>query len=171
MLDGKAKTKPVVSKHDETVINDNKDSVSSTLIQELTQQVHELKEADLRSKADYQNLVRRTQEERSKLVKLASLGIVEDLLQPLDHLSMAAAQLKDSGLDMVVKQFWTVLNQHGLVETQVEGLPFDPHTMEVVDKQGDSDIVTGVVTRGYQLNGEVIRHAKVVVGGQTTSST
>ena len=162
MSDGKAKTKPVTAAEE---------AAQQTQLQELEEQIHTLKEAQLRSQADYHNLVRRTQEDRAKLVKLATLGLVEDLLQPLDHLSMAAAQLKDAGLDMVIKQFWSVLNQQGLEELQVLGKPFDAHTMEVVDKVGDSETVTQVVSRGYQLNGEVIRHAKVVVGAETTPTT
>ncbi len=136
----------------------------------LAEQVSALKEDVLRSQADYQNLLRRTQEERSKLIKLASASLVEDLVQPLDHLSMAVEQINDPGLEMVHKQFWSVLEQHGLAEIAVLGKTFDPRLMEVVEKNGDSDVVTKVVTRGYTLNGEVIRHAKVIVGETTTQT-
>ena len=68
------------------------------------------------------------------------------------------------------------VNRYGFLETpyrRVEkikavGEKFDVATMEVVEKPGQSKsdqdlIVTKVRKNGYLLNGEVIRHAKVVV--------
>lgn len=122
------------------------------------------KDAELRSLADYQNLVRRTQEDRSRLVLFANKDLIEDLLQPLNHLSLAAAQLKDAGLSMTVDQLWQALNKYGLEEINPVNQPFDLETMEVVEKKGNSDTVLSVISKGYKLNGDVIQHAKVVVG-------
>ncbi len=135
----------------------------------MTEQLDRLKEQLLRSQADYQNLVRRGQEDRARFAKLATQDLVEALLQPLDHLEMAASQLSDPGLDMVVHQFQQVLNQFGVEEIECLGEEFDPIFMEVVEnKAADSSqqaVVKKVVSKGYKLNGVVIRHAKVVVGG------
>lgn len=125
---------------------------------------HELelaKETERRRLADYQNLQRRQVDERSKTVKFATRELIEALLQPLNHLSLASAQLNDQGLNMVIGQFWQVLNQFGLEEIEVMGKTFDPHTMEVVDTQGEGTIVQKVISKGYRLNGEVIQVAKV----------
>lgn len=122
------------------------------------------KESELRSLADYQNLVRRTSEDRVKLVKFANRELITDLLQPLDHLSLAAQQLNDSGLNMTVQQLWKVLNEYGVEEVNPVGKSFDVQTMEVVEKQGDGDTVLTVIKKGYTLHGEVIQHAKVIVG-------
>jgi molecular chaperone GrpE len=121
-------------------------------------------EREKRVIADYQNLVRRSQEDRVKFVKLASSDFALSLLQPLDHLALAAAQLKDQGLDMVMNELWMILKDQGLEEITVMGEPFDVSAMEVVEKQGKAEKVVAVVSRGYRLNGEVIRHAKVVLG-------
>lgn len=125
-------------------------------------------EAEKRSKADYQNLVRRNQEDRAQLVKFASKALVSDMLQPLDHLSLAAAQLNDPGLNMVITQFWQKLNDHGLEAIDPVGQPFDLATMEAVDGGGKSElddkpVVDKVVTKGYKLNGEVIQFARVIL--------
>lgn len=120
---------------------------------------------EFRARADYQNLVRRTQEDKGKLIKLAGKSLISDLLEPLSHLSLAADQLKDAGLSMVVKQLWQKLEQNGLQQLDVMGKPFDVTAMEATDITGEGDlVVTHVVTPGYQLNGEVIQHAKVVLG-------
>ena len=61
-----------------------------------------LKEQAARALADYQNLERHVREQRAKTIDVAKIAILESLLQPLEHLRLAAAALKDQGLDMVV---------------------------------------------------------------------
>jgi len=117
-----------------------------------------------RALADYQNLVRRTREDRSKVAKIAGRDFIESLLEPFEHLSLAAEQLKDPGINMVVTELWQALASQGLQEIEAMGKKFDVNTMEVVERVGDGDIVVKVIRRGYMLNGEVIQHAKVVVG-------
>lgn len=134
----------------------------------LQDQIVQAQDAERRARADYQNLVRRTQQERQQLIKLATKSLVSDLVQPVEHLSLAAAQLNDKGLDMVVHQFWQVLENHGLQEINPIDQDFDLETMEAVDTLEDvteeDSVVKSVVKRGYRLNGEVIQHAKVVLG-------
>ncbi len=141
-------------------------------LQQLQDELQKARQSEIRAMADYQNLVRRTQEERVKMMKFASLSVVGGLLQPLDHLFLAKEQLKDQGLNMVYQQFVTALQNEGLEEVDVMGKEFDPETMEVVNKEAVEDgkqdgKVVKVAQRGYRLNGDVIRHAKVVVGEAT----
>ncbi len=121
-------------------------------------------QARQRALADYHNLVRRTQAERGEYTKLAASQLIEDLIEPLEHLSMAAEQLDDEGLTMVVSRLWTVLHSHGLEEVEALGREFAVETMEAVDKENGGDVVIKVLRRGYILNGKVIQHAKVVLG-------
>lgn len=141
---------------------------STPQLDELQQQLVEAQEAERRARADYQNLLRRTQDERAMVVKLATKSFVSDLLQPLSHLTLAAQQLKDQGLDMVITQLWQALENNGLQEINPVGQPFDLVTMEVVDKEEELDegsaVVVKVIKTGYSLNGEIIEHAKVVMG-------
>jgi len=120
--------------------------------------------------ADYQNLVRRQQDDRGKLIALANENLIGDLLEPLEHLSLAADQIKDPGLQMVIKQFWTKLTEHGLTEINPLGDKFDVLTMEVVDHDQQGDVVVQVVKRGYRLGEHVIQHAKVILGKDSKKS-
>lgn len=137
-------------------------------IQELVAQLQDAKNAELRARADYSNLQRRSREEHSQVIKVATKSLLTDLVEPLEHLSMTAEQLKNSILDMVLTQLWAVLKKHGFEEIQVLGKPFDLQTMEVVDLVDgvaeEEGVVTKVVKRGYRLEGHVIQHAKVVIG-------
>ncbi|MCL4208741.1 nucleotide exchange factor GrpE [Patescibacteria group bacterium] len=137
------------------------------------------KEKERRAVADYQNLVRRSGEERIRIAKLAALDFIEVLLDPLSHLSLASDQLNDQGLKMVVDQLWRKLNEVGLEEINPVGQLFDVNTMEAVldpskesadeqnptkkDEKNQTHKVSKVVAKGYKLNGEVVRHAKVIV--------
>ncbi len=138
-------------------------------------------EAKLRALADYQNLIRRQQDDRAAFVKFACSQLVADLLQPLDHLDLASRQLNDPGLTMVVDQLWQRLREHGLEKLEVMGQPLDVNKMEVVDtkqsaeprieRQETSDpgdepklVVVEVRRPGYSLNSEVVQPTQVVMG-------
>jgi len=132
-------------------------------IQELQLLLSASLEREKRALADYQNLQRRSQEERIVFIKMANKDFCQALLQPLEHLSMAAANIQNQGLDMVIEQFWKELKDFGLEELKVLGQKFDLNTMEVVDKKGEGEKVVEVVRKGYKLNGEVIQHAQVIL--------
>jgi molecular chaperone GrpE len=157
-------------------VQDAEDPQSSSEIQNLEAElervqaeVHTAQENERRAIADYKNLMRRTQEDRIKMVKMAGKNIIEAILQPFEHLYLAKEQLKDKGIEMVYQQFQQALQNEGLEEIAVLGKEFDPAVMEVVDKQPVDDKkqigkVIKVAKRGYTLNGEVIEHAKVIIG-------
>ena len=159
-LDGQAESEGVSQ---DTLDQEMVDQLKTEL-QQARQAEVKAKESELRSMADYHNLVRRTQEDRAKLVKFANRELIIDLLQPLDHLSLAAQQLNDAGLTMTLQQLWKVLNEYGVEEINPVNQAFDVNLMEVVETQGEGETVITVVKKGYKLNGEVIQHAKVIVG-------
>lgn len=123
-----------------------------------------LQEQANRALADYQNLVRRQQEDRVNITAFAKGEIFTSLLQPLEHLSLAATSLNDKGLNLVVKQFWEVLQAQGLSEYRPLGESFDPNTMEAIEKVGKGEKVVEVCFPGYLLNGQTLKVAKVKVG-------
>lgn len=137
--------------------------VSDAQLAELQAKIIAAQESERRALADYQNLVKRTQDTQARMIKFANRELVSGLLQPLEHLDLAAAQLKDTGLDMVVKQFWQVLEQAGLQEIKALNQPFDPLSMEAVESGEQRQQVVKVIKKGYTFQGEVIQPAKVSV--------
>lgn len=140
-------------------------------VEDLSQQLADLQlalkqsqERERRALADYQNLLRQNQIERSNLLQLANSDLLLSILQPIEHLFQAAAQLNDQALDMIVKQLWQNLEANGLEEIVVLGKSFDLETMDVVEKTGAAKKVVKVLRRGYRLNGQIIQHAQVVLG-------
>lgn len=165
-MTGRAQQQRGDSEINEQLLTDLQAELAATQSQLQTAQ-----EQARRAVADYQNLQRRVQEDRLKLVKLATQELVSELLQPLDHLSLAAEQLQDQGLNMVITQLWQTLENQGLQKLDVLGKPFDVATMEAVDAASTGDVVIKVHTAGYTLNGELIKHAKVVLGEPTVQES
>jgi molecular chaperone GrpE len=129
----------------------------------LKEEVQAAQEREKRALADYQNLQRRSMEERMAFIKMANKDLCQALLQPLEHLSLAAQNIEDRGLNIVVEQFWKELQDFGLEEVEVLGQKFDLNIMEAVEKKGNGEKVIEVVRKAYKLNGEIIQHAQVVL--------
>lgn len=124
------------------------------------------KEKYLRALADYQNLVKRTEEEHHKIQMFAGLVVIEKLLPVVDLLEKAQEHLKDQGLELALRELHAFFRSVSVEKIDVLGKPFDPYTMDCVDivKGGEENIVLSVVTCGYRMHGKVIRPAKVTVG-------
>ncbi len=142
------------------------DPIIEERIQQLESELSDAQETAARFRADYDNLQKRTEKWKQRLVRVANKEFVGPLLDPLSHLKMAADQLEDQGLDMVVSQLWQTLENQGLERINPLGEVFDVETMEAVERTGEGEIVKAVRQPGYRLNGKVVRHAKVVVGDQ-----
>ncbi len=118
-----------------------------------------------RALADYQNLKKRSEEERGLLAKFSSSVILAKLLSVLDDLKRAQAHLQDQGLDLAMKQFLTVLAEEGVKEINLLNQPFNPQLSECVEMVlGPKNQVMEVINQGYTLYDRILRPAKVKVG-------
>lgn len=138
-------------------------------IEQLAQALAQSKEREKRLLADYQNLIKRVDHEKTQLVKFANESLLMQLLPILDNLDKVDEQLNDQGLQMVVAQIKHTLEQLGVQEMPVLGKSFDLNTMEAVEQNGEGAIVTGVVQKGYWYKQKVLIHAKVILGDASST--
>jgi molecular chaperone GrpE len=140
-------------------------------IEELIEKVGLLEDQLKRAVADYQNLEKRVTEGRSELSKWATGDLITRILPTLDHLDTALKGAEESqeksgwltGVELAVKEMKRVLEEEGLTPVQVE--VFDPALHEAVEvKEGEEGKILEVAQMGYNLNGKILRPAKVVVG-------
>ncbi|MDP3962371.1 MAG: nucleotide exchange factor GrpE, partial [bacterium] len=61
-------------------------------------------------------------------------------------------------------QLKKTLEDYGLKEIDPIGHKFDPIRDEAIEDGKESDIITTVVQKGYELNGKVLKAPKVKVG-------
>ncbi|MBM3138933.1 MAG: nucleotide exchange factor GrpE [Chloroflexi bacterium] len=126
-----------------------------------------------RAMADYQNLQRRSQQDRHEHARQTLSRVVRSFLPVLDDLSRALdsvdPQLAEhqwvEGVRLVRQKFWGVLESAGVIEIRAAGERFDPQVHEAVGyAPGDEGHVARLVQAGYALGDHVIRPAMVLVG-------
>lgn len=119
----------------------------------------------LRALADYQNLEKRTEEEKKEVRKFAAEIVLGRLLPALDSLLKAKMHLNDPGLDLAYKEFDAALAELGVKKLEVMGKSFDPHIMECIEvTEGPDNQVTEEVLPGYTYQNKILRVAQVKVG-------
>lgn len=119
--------------------------------------------------ADYQNLLKRTAEEKQEFAKFANEQFIMEILPVYDNLKVSMEHIDEAaktsgwaeGIKYVIKQFADVLKNMGVEEIEAEGKKFDHNTMEAIEGQGEK--VKKVVKAGYKMKDKVISHAKVIL--------
>lgn len=123
-----------------------------------------------RAMADYANLRKKVEEERSEMFKLASISFMNKILPILDNLKLAQNHVQDSGIAMIIGQMEGLAREQGFEEIKVNaGDLFNEELMEVSeviesDNEKDDNNVSEVVVTGWKYNdGTIVRHARVKV--------
>jgi len=115
--------------------------------------------------ADYQNLEKRTVEDKKNWIRIANKELLLRLLPVLDILIMVGKHVEDKGLELSIKQFLGVLKDEGVTRVETIGQNFNPETMECVEiTDGDEGKVIEELSPGYLLNEKLLRAARVKVG-------
>jgi molecular chaperone GrpE len=130
----------------------------------------------MRAVADMENFRKRTLREKDELRQFAAASVIEDLVPIMDNLGLGLAAAKQQagegksiadGVAMVLQQFKSTLERHGLKEINPIGATFDPNQHDCISHQPDDQVaeekVLQVVRLGYTLNGRLVRPASVVV--------
>ena len=148
--------------------------------EELRRKVSEfdlLQDRLLRSAADFDNAKKRLAREREEFVKFALEDLMLALLPVLDNFQFALSHLSGDdektrtmrdGFLLIQKQLIQILTDRGLkpVEANV-GQPFNAHVHEAVDNIFSADQPDGIILEevqtGYELNGKLLRPAKVKI--------
>ena len=126
----------------------------------------------IRLMADFQNYKKRVEKEKKDLYSYANEKLVEEMLPVLDNFERALEQETGGdgfkeGMDMIFKQLGDVLAKAGLAEIAALDEVFDPNVHNAVmtedSEQYESGKVSGVMQKGYTLNGKVIRPSMVKV--------
>ncbi len=142
----------------------------------LQAQRDELEAQLLRVSADYQNFVRRSQQNIHDACQQQLLGLAKALLTPLDHFDRALdldpeKTTTDSlvkGVQMVRDELMKVLDQFGVKRLEVSaGDSFDPVCHEALQRMPVEGLDSGAVAQqlqpGYLLGDKTLRPAKVIV--------
>ncbi len=132
-----------------------------------------------RAQADYANLKKDEERDRTRFVKFATETFLKELLPALDSFHTAFGNKEAwekvdlnwrMGVQHIYAQLRSVLERHGLsfIEPKI-GEPFDPKQHQSVgtagvEKREQEHTVAAVLQKGYALHGKIVEPAKVQVG-------
>ena len=150
-------------------------------VQELEAQLAETakKEQDLllRTRAEIDNIRRRTEQDVEKAHKFALEKFAKDILNTIDNLERALAtpaKTEDEtvkalfdGVELTLKELLATVARFGVEPVGVVGEVFNPDLHQAISMQPmegfETNQITTVLQKGYLLNGRVIRPAMVMV--------
>ena len=136
------------------------------------------KDTFLREKAELENFKKRLTKEKDDFVQFANERLLQELIQIEDNLERALEvpnatleSLKE-GVEMIQKQFSTFLKNQKVEPIEAIGKAFDPTLHEVLNQQESEEHEENTVieeySKGYTLNGRILRPAKVVISKKPT---
>ena len=150
-------------------------------VQELEAQLAETakKEQDLllRTRAEIDNIRRRTEQDVEKAHKFALEKFAKDILNTIDNLERALATPRNTedesvkalfdGVELTLKELLATVARFGVEPMGAVGEVFNPDVHQAISMQPvegfESNQITTVLQKGYLLNGRVIRPAMVMV--------
>jgi molecular chaperone GrpE len=142
---------------------------------DLVRERDEYLELAQRTKADFDNYRKRVAKENSEALARGKAKLARELLPVVDNLERALQADKDAsspealahGVALVHEELRSRLENAGVESFDPTGEPFDPQLHEALSTQPAGDTEPGVVVetveKGYRLDGQVLRPARVVV--------
>ncbi len=128
-----------------------------------------------RAEADLTNFKRRSEQERAELIKFANASLIGKILPVLDDFERALGAIPDDvrtmgwleGIKLIDRKLRNLLEQEGVTPIEALGKEFDPYVHQAVmreEGEGDIDVVSEELQKGYKLHDRVIRPTMVKVG-------
>ena len=137
-------------------------------INELEARIKDLEDQLKRAIADYRNLEKRFEDERSATIKFANRDLLMRIIPAFDTLFWAEKYVEDEGIRLTIRHLQHSLIQVGVERVKTEGEEFNAQLMEAVSTgDGEENKVLEEMMPGYILHGKLIRPAQVKVGKPT----
>ena len=135
----------------------------------------------LREKADLENFRKRLVKEKADALQFANERLLKELVEIDDNMNRAlntpntSLESLKEGVKMIQKQFATFLKNQKVEPVEAIGKPFDPSLHEVMtqleSEEHEENTVMQEYSKGYTLNGRILRSAKVVISKKPTEET
>ena len=157
---------------------DNKENELNKKIEELENQNADLKDKYMRAMAEMENIRKRAAKEKIDTIKRANKDLLLSLLNFMDNFERAIkagennSDIQNSeyykGIELIHKQFIDFIHDNGVEEIECLGGEFDPNLHEALTMieipDCEHEKIVEVYAKGYKLNDELLRTAKVIVG-------
>jgi molecular chaperone GrpE len=171
--------KSAKAKGDETEAQREERQASERVEQDLDELTAAKRERDeylelaQRTRADFENYRKRVAKESAEAMARGKADFAKQLLPVVDNLerALAAAEAEPGslakGVQLVLDELRGKLSDAGVESYDPLGERFDPETCEALSTRAqegtDAGQVLETLEKGYRLNGQVLRPARVVV--------
>jgi len=158
-----------LEEEERTAIGEMEDKLRS-----VERDLKDLKDRHVRKLAEFDNMRKRTEREKTEYFRLALLDLARGFLPIVDDLeramSHASAEERSSdfgqGIGLIRRQILDLWRRHGLEEVDTSG-EFDPNVHEAVATEESDELppntIVEVLRRGYLLNDKLVQPALVKV--------
>jgi len=161
------------------------DETNTPKVQLLTEEIEGLKEEKLRLLAEMENLRKRSDRDRLESIKYGSINLARDILSPEDNLSRALEAITTDenktnsinnlvdGLKIILKEFSTILEKHGVKKIEALNKKFDHNLHQAMLEIENDEVKEGTVLQeiqsGFTMYGRLLRPTMVGVSKKSTS--
>ncbi|TKZ33915.1 nucleotide exchange factor GrpE [Brachyspira catarrhinii] len=179
--DENIETEEELKNNKENYNEENKNDKENELnkkIEELENQNADLKDKYMRAMAEMENIRKRAAKEKIDTIKRANKDLLLSLLNFMDNFERAIKAGENNndiqnseyykGIELIHKQFIDFIHDNGVEEIECLGEEFNPNLHEALTMVEIPDCehekIVEVYAKGYKLNDELLRTAKVIVG-------
>ena len=164
--------------HENTETEDTSED-ENTEDNNLDKEIETLKEEKIRLLAEMENLRKRFEREKIETIKFGSINLARDILSPGDNLERALDALPEDenhpesiknlidGLKMVLKEYKSTLEKHGVKKIETLNQKFDHNFHQAMMEVENNDVEEGTVVQevqsGYTMHNRLLRAAMVGV--------
>ena len=157
-------------------LEDNKQSSETSQLQQCQKELEEQKDKYLRAYADFDNMKKRLEKEKTNALIYANEAFAKDLLTVLDTFENAlksvdqveasenAVEEIKKGMVLTYEQLFSILKKHGVEEVESVG-EFDPNYHQAVTQMDSDEHKSGeivqVLQKGYKLKDRLLRPSMV----------
>lgn len=144
-------------------------------LKEKEEEVKTIYDRLLRTQAEFENYKKRTEKEKSDLLKYANEEIIKELIHTVDNLEIAIKHARESnqsegiieGIEIILKQLLKSLERFGVKGFASVGEKFDPNRHEAViqveSAEHEPNTIIAESQKGYFLHDRLLRPALVTV--------
>jgi len=149
-------------------------------IDELKAKLKDLEDKYLRNNADFENIKKRMEKEKTMAISYAHEQFARDMLPIIDALEMAAntSEVEEGvsteellkkvkeGVNLTIEQFRKTFEKHGIELVNIDGV-FDPNfheaVMQIESDEKPAGNILQVFQKGYKIKDRVLRPAMVSI--------
>ncbi|NLK49983.1 MAG: nucleotide exchange factor GrpE [Candidatus Cloacimonetes bacterium] len=147
-------------------------------IEELESEVAEWKDKYLRNMAEFENYRRRSIQEKTDWIKMATQKLALEVCDVLDNFERALEQITEEhkedklikGFGLIEQQLRNVLERESVRKIEALGAEFDPQWHEAlahIPSEEPENTIAAVIQNGYMIHDKVLRPARVAVSSGT----